>query len=54
MNDRPVYGLTKHISSYKPLQIAFHEWIAMWQDMRLAPTMRERLATVFGRLGRKI
>jgi sterol desaturase/sphingolipid hydroxylase (fatty acid hydroxylase superfamily) len=53
MDDRPVYGLTKNINTYNPLRIAFHEWIDIWQDLRHAPTLREKLASVFGRPGRQ-
>jgi sterol desaturase/sphingolipid hydroxylase (fatty acid hydroxylase superfamily) len=52
MDDKPVYGLTKNINTYNPLRIAFHEWIDIWQDLRHAPTLREKLASVFGRPGR--
>lgn len=53
MQDQPVYGLTKNINSYNPFRIAFHEWIDIWRDMREAPTLREKLACIFGRPGRK-
>jgi len=53
MQDKPVYGLTTNINSYNPFRIAFHEWIDIWNDMREAPTLREKLACIFGRPGRK-
>lgn len=53
MNERPVYGLTKNINTYNPLRIAFHEWIDIWHDVRQAPTLHARLASLFGRPGRK-
>jgi len=53
MQDKPVYGLTTNINSYNPFRIAFHEWIDIWRDMRLAPTWREKLKCIFGRPGRK-
>jgi sterol desaturase/sphingolipid hydroxylase (fatty acid hydroxylase superfamily) len=53
MQDKPVYGLTKNINTYNPLRIAFHEWIDIWRDLRAAPTLREKFASVFGRPGRK-
>lgn len=46
-HDRPVFGLTKNIDSYNPMRIAFHEWIAIWQDVRQAPTWRAKLGYVF-------
>lgn len=52
MQDRPVYGLTKNINSYNPFRIAFHEWIDIWNDVRNAPTLREKFLSVFGPPGR--
>src|SRR5215469_4761976 len=51
LKDRPVYGLTKNINSYNPLQIGFHEWLDMWTDLRQARSWRERWASVFGSPG---
>ena len=31
--EKPVYGLTKNISSFNPLYVAFHEWIALFKDV---------------------
>jgi sterol desaturase/sphingolipid hydroxylase (fatty acid hydroxylase superfamily) len=45
--ERPVFGLTKNIASYNPFRIAFHEWAAMWRDVRRAPDWRARLGYVF-------
>jgi len=53
LNERPVYGLTKNISSYNPVRIAFHEWQDIWNDWRQARRWRERFACVFGSPGRK-
>lgn len=53
MRDKPVYGLTSNINSYNPFRIAFHEWIDIWRDVGEAPTVREKLASIFGRPGRK-
>jgi hypothetical protein len=49
--EKVIYGLTKNISSYNPLRIAFHEWIDIWNDLRTAPTWRLKLRYVFGRPG---
>jgi sterol desaturase/sphingolipid hydroxylase (fatty acid hydroxylase superfamily) len=46
--DKPVYGLTKNISTYNPFRIAFHEWIDIWRDIRQAPTLRLKLRMAFG------
>jgi hypothetical protein len=50
---KPVSGLTKNIGSYNPFRIAFHEWIDMWNDVRMAPTWRLKMKYVFGRPGWK-
>jgi len=41
------YGLTKNLSTYNPLRIAFHEWAALWADMRQARSWREALTLFF-------
>jgi sterol desaturase/sphingolipid hydroxylase (fatty acid hydroxylase superfamily) len=38
------YGLTRNIHTFAPLRIAFHEWAALWRDVRAAATWRDRLA----------
>jgi sterol desaturase/sphingolipid hydroxylase (fatty acid hydroxylase superfamily) len=42
-----VYGLTKNISSYNPLVIAFHEYAAIARDLRDARSLRERLGILW-------
>ncbi len=42
------YGLTYNLDSFAPLHIAFHEWAALWRDVRRAPTWRARLGHIFG------
>jgi sterol desaturase/sphingolipid hydroxylase (fatty acid hydroxylase superfamily) len=51
--EKPVYGLTKNIGSYNPFRIAFHEWIDMWNDVKMAPSWRLKMRYVFGRPGWK-
>jgi sterol desaturase/sphingolipid hydroxylase (fatty acid hydroxylase superfamily) len=41
------YGLTHNIHTFNPLRIAFHEWQALWRDVRGASGWRERLGYVF-------
>jgi sterol desaturase/sphingolipid hydroxylase (fatty acid hydroxylase superfamily) len=41
------YGLTKNITSFNPMTIAFHEWAALARDVRRARTWRARLGYVF-------
>jgi sterol desaturase/sphingolipid hydroxylase (fatty acid hydroxylase superfamily) len=31
--EKPKYGLVKNISSFNPLYVAFHEWIAIFKDV---------------------
>jgi len=46
-NDPPVYGLTKNISSYKPLDVALHEYSAIAQDVRRANRWQDKLKYIF-------
>ena len=47
-DDPPKYGLINNIQTYNPLRIAFHEWIAMFRDLRRARSVREVVGYVFG------
>jgi sterol desaturase/sphingolipid hydroxylase (fatty acid hydroxylase superfamily) len=40
--ERPVYGLTKNISTYNPLRVATHEYAAIARDLAAAATWRDR------------
>ena len=46
--DPPKYGLIRNINTYNPLRIAFHEWAAMFRDLRRAQSPREAFLRVFG------
>jgi hypothetical protein len=35
------YGLVKQVDSHNPLGIVFHEWIALWRDLKTAKSVRE-------------
>lgn len=37
------YGLTRNIHTFDPVRIAFHEWEALWHDVRHATSWRDRL-----------
>jgi sterol desaturase/sphingolipid hydroxylase (fatty acid hydroxylase superfamily) len=45
--ERVRYGLTKNINTYNPVKVAFHEFIAIWHDVRRARNWRERFGYVF-------
>jgi sterol desaturase/sphingolipid hydroxylase (fatty acid hydroxylase superfamily) len=45
--ERVRYGLTKNIHTFRPVRVAFHEYIALWHDMRRAPDLRTKLALAF-------
>jgi sterol desaturase/sphingolipid hydroxylase (fatty acid hydroxylase superfamily) len=45
--ERVRYGLTTQLRTYRPMQVAFHEYIAMWHDMRRARRLRDKLGVVF-------
>lgn len=45
---KPIYGLTKNIESYHPVNVVFHEWKAIGTDVRKAPDWKSRLGYVFG------
>jgi len=46
-DDPPVYGITKNIHTFNPLQIATHEWRALFRDVRRAPRLGHKLRYVF-------
>jgi sterol desaturase/sphingolipid hydroxylase (fatty acid hydroxylase superfamily) len=42
------YGLTTNLSTYNPITIAFHEWIAIARDVRRARSVGDAFMYVFG------
>jgi len=42
------YGLTKNIKTFNPFKIAFHEWAAIWRDLRESNSWHVRFSYVFG------
>jgi hypothetical protein len=40
--ERVRYGLTTNIETFNPFRVAFHEWRAMWRDVRAATSWRDR------------
>jgi len=47
-SEPPVYGLVKNITTYHPLRVAFHEWLAIVADLRGARSWAERLGYLCG------
>lgn len=45
--ERVRYGLTKQLNTFEPVKVAFHEYIAMWHDMRRARRLRDKLGVLF-------
>jgi sterol desaturase/sphingolipid hydroxylase (fatty acid hydroxylase superfamily) len=45
--ERVRYGLTKNIRTYRPIRVAFHEYQAMWHDLRAASGAGDKLRTLF-------
>lgn len=41
------YGLTKNIETFNPIDIAFHEWRALWRDVRRARSWSEAVGYLF-------
>jgi sterol desaturase/sphingolipid hydroxylase (fatty acid hydroxylase superfamily) len=46
-DDAPVYGLTTNVKSFALLHVAFHEWAAIWRDVKSAPGLTTKLKYVF-------
>jgi sterol desaturase/sphingolipid hydroxylase (fatty acid hydroxylase superfamily) len=42
------YGLTKNLDTYKPAKVVFHEWNAIWLDVKKAPDWKSRWMYMFG------
>ncbi|MDQ3572962.1 MAG: sterol desaturase family protein [Actinomycetota bacterium] len=45
--ERVRYGLTTQLRTFRPISVAFHEYIAMWHDIKRAPGLRDKLAVAF-------
>jgi hypothetical protein len=46
-DERVRYGLTKNIETFNPVKVAYHEFAAIWRDVRTAPRWRDRIGYVF-------
>ncbi len=47
-NEKVIYGLTTNIHSFNPLTIAFHEYKAIWRDIKNTGSFKNKLGYVFG------
>jgi sterol desaturase/sphingolipid hydroxylase (fatty acid hydroxylase superfamily) len=45
--ERVRYGLTTNLTTYNPITVAFHEYIALWRDLRATRSWRARLGLLF-------
>jgi sterol desaturase/sphingolipid hydroxylase (fatty acid hydroxylase superfamily) len=45
--ERVRYGLTTQLGTFRPVRVAFHEYIAMWHDMKRAQRFRDKIGVVF-------
>jgi sterol desaturase/sphingolipid hydroxylase (fatty acid hydroxylase superfamily) len=45
--ERVRYGLTTQLRTFRPVRVAFHEYIAMWHDIKRAQRFRDKLGVVF-------
>lgn len=45
--ERVKYGLTKNIQTHNPVRVAFHEYVALWHDIRHARGVRTKVALAF-------
>lgn len=46
-DERVVYGLTTNIETYNPIKVGYHEWAAMFRDIRRARRWQDRLGYMF-------
>lgn len=46
-DEKVVYGITSNIHTYNPLKIASHEYIALWNDVKNAPGLINKLKYIF-------
>lgn len=51
-SDEPCrYGLVKQVETHNPLRIVFHDWLALWRDLKSARSAREWLGYLFAAPG---
>ncbi|TFV94349.1 sterol desaturase family protein [Algoriphagus kandeliae] len=52
--ERPVYGITKPVTSYNPIYLVFHEWRDIFRDIRKAQNIKEIWLILFDKPGAEI
>ena len=46
--ERVRYGLTTNIETHNPVRVAFHEYFAIWSDVRRTRSLRNRVGHIVG------
>ena len=46
-DEKPVYGLTNNINTYNIINVATHEYSAIWQDIKQAKKWKDKLKYIF-------
>ena len=44
----PHYGIIRNLGTFNPLKVAFHEWVAMFEDLAGARSFRDVAGYIFG------
>lgn len=47
-DEAPRYGIVKNLGAFNPIVISFHEWIAMFHDVRKAKSFHDGFYFLFG------
>ncbi|MDF2452948.1 MAG: fatty acid hydroxylase [Bacteroidota bacterium] len=46
--EKVIYGLTTNLESYNPITMVFHEWHAIFTDLKKETTLKHKLLYIFG------
>ncbi|CAM1370690.1 C-5 sterol desaturase [Tenacibaculum soleae] len=49
--EKPIYGLTVNINTYNPIKVATHEYGAIWNDVKRANKLSDKLNYIFNSPG---
>ncbi|MDO6743159.1 sterol desaturase family protein [Tenacibaculum soleae] len=49
--EKPIYGLTVNINTYNPIKVATHEYGAIWNDVKRASKLSDKLNYIFNSPG---